>query len=172
MKQVFMEPDIISISEKKLTGKHRSMSFANYAIGELWRSFLPERKHIKNTVNHYLYSIAVYPGGHFVNFDPASEFERWACVEVADFDVIPDGLEKLVLPAGTYAVFHYKGSSTDPAIFDYIYNEWLPQSDYELDERPHCEVLGEKYKNNHPDSEEEIWIPVQLKNNKHSAGSN
>lgn len=30
-----MEPDIISISEKKLTGKHHSMSFAHYTNGEL-----------------------------------------------------------------------------------------------------------------------------------------
>lgn len=115
-------------------------------------------------MNHYLYSVAVYPDGHFANFDPAREFERWACVEITDFDTISDGLDTLLLPAGTYAVFHYKGSSTDPAIFDYTYGVWLPQSDYELDDRPHCEVLGEYYKNNHPDWDEEICIPVQLKN--------
>jgi AraC family transcriptional regulator len=26
------------------------------------------------------------------------------------------------------------------------------------DDRPHFEILGDKYKNDHPDSEEEIWI--------------
>jgi AraC family transcriptional regulator len=30
-----------------------------------------------------------------------------------------------------------------------------------LDQRPHVEVMGEKYKNNDPDSEEEIWIPIK-----------
>lgn len=40
---------------------------------------------------------------------------------------------------------------------------WLPASDYNLDNRPHFEVLGEKYKNNDPTSEEEIWIPIKLK---------
>jgi len=39
----------------------------------------------------------------------------------------------------------------------------LPNSDYELDNRPHFEILGKKYKNNSADSEEEIWIPVKLK---------
>jgi AraC family transcriptional regulator len=29
-----------------------------------------------------------------------------------------------------------------------------------LDDRPHFEVLGEKYKNNDPTSEKEIWIPI------------
>jgi len=32
-----------------------------------------------------------------------------------------------------------------------------------LDNRPHFEVLGEKYKNGDPESEEEIWIPVKEK---------
>jgi AraC family transcriptional regulator len=43
----------------------------------------------------------------------------------------------------------------------YIFNTWLPKSGYQLDRRPHFEILGEKYKNNNPDSEEEIWIPIQ-----------
>jgi len=37
----------------------------------------------------------------------------------------------------------------------------VPSSDYELDNRPQFEILGQKYKNNDPSSEEEIWIPVK-----------
>jgi AraC family transcriptional regulator len=40
---------------------------------------------------------------------------------------------------------------------------WLPSSDYVLDNRPHFEILGEKYKINDPESEEKIWIPVRKK---------
>jgi predicted transcriptional regulator YdeE len=32
-----------------------------------------------------------------------------------------------------------------------------------IDNRPHFEVLGDKYKNNDPSSEEEIWIPIRKK---------
>ncbi|MEN9524835.1 MAG: hypothetical protein RLZZ256_219, partial [Bacteroidota bacterium] len=32
---------------------------------------------------------------------------------------------------------------------------------YLLDERPHVEVMGSKYKNNDPASEEDIWIPIR-----------
>jgi AraC family transcriptional regulator len=39
----------------------------------------------------------------------------------------------------------------------------LPNSAYALDDRAHFEVLGEKYKNNDPSSEEEIWIPIKVK---------
>ena len=70
------------------------------------------------------------------------------------------------LNPGSYAVFDYKGLNTDTQIFIYIFKEWLPNSDYELDERPHFEILGNKYKNGNPESEEEIWIPIKQKNNR------
>ena len=64
-----------------------------------------------------------------------------------------------------YAVFEYKGLNTDTKIFEFIFGIWLPSSKYNMDNRPHFEILGEKYKNNDPNSEEEIWIPIKLKNN-------
>ncbi|MGK2861531.1 MAG: GyrI-like domain-containing protein [Chitinophagaceae bacterium] len=48
-------------------------------------------------------------------------------------------------------------------MFSYIFNTWLPPSGYDLDNRPHFEILGEKYKNDDPLSEEEIWIPIKQK---------
>ena len=95
--------------------------------------------------------------------DLSQEFEKWAAVEVPDFDTIPAGMETFVLPAGLYAVFDYKGSSTDTQIFQHIFGVWLPGSNFVLDARPHFEILGEKYKNADPNSEEEIWIPVKPK---------
>ena len=70
-------------------------------------------------------------------------------------------METFDLPGGLYAVFDYKGLSTDTAIFNYIFNSWLPASRFHLDDRPHFEILGDKYKNGLPDSEEEIWIPIR-----------
>jgi AraC family transcriptional regulator len=67
------------------------------------------------------------------------------------------------LAGGLYAVFDYKGSSNDYSIFQYIFGTWIPDSNYLLDDRPHFEVLGEKYRNADPNSEEEISIPIRLK---------
>jgi len=67
------------------------------------------------------------------------------------------------LKGGLYAVFDYKGSSNDISIFQYIFGTWLQNSDFLLDDRPHFEVLGDKYKNADPNSEEEIWIPIKKK---------
>ncbi|GAA4834377.1 hypothetical protein GCM10023331_19530 [Algivirga pacifica] len=106
--------------------------------------------------------MTVYTPDHFINFHPANEFEKWAAVEVENFDQVPQGMETYTISEGRYAIFQYKGMSSDNRIFEYIYNEWLPESGYELDNlRPHFEVLGEKYKNNDPESEEEIWIPIR-----------
>ena len=144
-----------------------TMSLAHYRITELWRTFLPRRKEIINPLNGDLISMVVYTPTHFTKFNPANEFERWATVEVADFDTVPNGMRTFTLPGGLYAVFDYKGLSTDPSIFQYIFETWLPASDYVLDDRPHFEVLGPKYKNNDPSSEEEIWIPIKIKQQQH-----
>ena len=72
-------------------------------------------------------------------------------------------METFDLVEGLYAIFDYKGLNNNPLIFNYIFEEWLPHSIYELDDRPHFEVLGENYKNNDPNSEEEIWIPIKVK---------
>jgi AraC family transcriptional regulator len=155
-------PRIERLSEKKLIGKKLKMSFANNRTPELWRSFMPRRKEIKNAVGTDLFNVQNYGNiNPFEDFDPKAIFERWATVEVTDFDNIPDGMEAFTLKGGLYAVFDYKGDS--PEIFQYIFKNWLPNSGYELAQRPHFEILGEKYKNNDPDSEEQIWIPIQKK---------
>jgi len=158
-----MKPKIQTINQKKLIGKRLQMSFADYKIGELWRSFMPARKEITNNLTNDLISLVLYQPDHFTDFKPTNEFERWATVEVSSFDNVPAEMETFVLQNGLYAVFDYTGLNTDHSIFQYILETWLPQSDYVLDNRPHFEVLGEKYKNNDPTSEEEIWIPIKMK---------
>jgi AraC family transcriptional regulator len=159
-----MEHRIELLAEKKLVGKHLCMSLANNRTGELWRSFMMERNEIRNAVGTDLYSMQVHDPAYFQNFDVANPFEKWATTEVSDFDAIPPGMESFLLPAGMYAVFHYKGLPEEGAkAFQYIFTTWLPQSGYVLDNRPHFELLGEKYKNGSADSEEEIWIPVKNK---------
>ena len=161
---VHITPRIETSPERRLVGKSLIMSFANYKVGELWRSFRPRRNEITNATSSEFISMVIYSPEQFVNFKPTNEFEKWAAVEVSGFDIIPDGMETFVIPAGLYAVFDYKGLSTDNTIFQYIFGTWLPTSGYALDNRPHFEVMGDRYKNNDPSSEEEIWIPIGIKN--------
>ncbi len=157
-----MQPTIKTLTPKKLIGKKITMSLADNKVVSLWQSFMPRRKEINNTVSTDLISMQVYDES-FDFTQPSQEFEKWAGMEVTTFDAIPEGMESFELVGGLYAVFLYQGLSTDTSIFRYIFGEWLISSDYLLDNRPHFEILGEKYKNNDPSSEEEIWIPVKTK---------
>jgi AraC family transcriptional regulator len=157
-----LQPIITTVAEKKLIGKKVIMSLAGNNTPTLWRSFLPSRKEIKNTISSEMISMSVYSEPLRLG-DLHQKFSKWAAVEVSDFDNVPNEMETFVLKSGLYAVFHYQGLSTDNRIFVYIFGTWLPNSTYDLDARPHFEVLGEKYKNGDPNSEEDIWIPIKPK---------
>lgn len=156
---------IITLPEKKLIGKRKQMSFAGNQTKELWQSFMPRRNEINNRTGTELYSVEVYHNpSFFQQFNPTAVFEKWAAVEVTNFDYIPDDMEGLLLPAGLYAVFiHYGPASEGQKTYEYIFNIWLPNTTYTLDDRPHFALMGAKYKKDNPASEEEIWIPVKLK---------
>lgn len=158
-----MQPKIIKLSEKKLIGISTKMSLVNNKTGQLWGSFAPRIKEITNKVSSDKISMQIYPSDYYTNFSPAKEFRKFATVEVNNFDNVPENMETFILENGWYAVFNYKGSSTDTSIYQYIFSEWIPKSEYFVDDRPNFEVLGEKYKNNDPNSEEEIWIPIREK---------
>lgn len=151
------------LSQKKLIGNHISMSLVNNKTGQLWGQFAPRIQEITNRISEDKISMQVYPPLYYQQFSPSTEFKKWAAVEVANFDSIPEGMQSFLLESGLYAVFDYKGSSSDQSIFQYIFTQWIPSSNYHIDNRPHFEVLGTKYKNNNPNSEEEIWIPIKAK---------
>ena len=159
------EPHIKTISGLRLLGKKITMSFANDQTVQLWKSFGPQINEIKNRAGQELYSVDIYNDpGFFAKFDPMKEFEKWAAVEVSDFNVVPDGMDTLLIPAGRYAVFHYKGKPSEAGpVFQFIFGEWLPHSKYEMDNRPYFARMGEKYKGEDPESEEEFWVPVREK---------
>ena len=157
-----MTPRIEVLGELKLVGLRMTMSISANKTRELWQNFQRRRKDIPNTVGKNLYSIQLYDDHYFKTFNPHSTFEKLAAIEVTNFNAVPPDMEAFTLPPGLYAVFSHKGAgATAPATFNYIFSTWLPDSEYSLDIRPHFEVLGEKYKNDDPESEEEIWIPIK-----------
>jgi len=158
-----MTPRIKTIAEKKLVGKSLPMSLAENKTFKLFSDFMPRRKEIANAVSADIFDLIVYPKTYFKTFNPSTNFTKWALIEVSDFVNIPNEMELFILKSGLYAVFDYKGLSTDKSIFNYIFETWLPKSNYLIDDRPHFDILGEKYKNNDPNSESEIWIPIKLK---------
>ncbi len=157
-----MEPRIEILPEKKIVGKRLMMSFSDNKTFELWNSFMPHRLEILNITGKELYSVEIYAPSYFDPFNQHKTFEKWAGVEVSDFDSVPPGMEVLAVPEGLYAVFIHRGRASDgPGTYRYIFGTWLPASPYVLDTRPHFAIMGEKYRNDDPDSEEELWIPIR-----------
>lgn len=159
-----MEIRIEHLNPIKLVGKKLIQSRANERTAELWKSFMPHKHNIQNTINSDLFSLSIYDDKYFNEFNPDKEFEKWAAVEVTQFPEPTSEFEQLELEGGLYLVYLHKGDFKQYLQnWLYVFQVWLPASKYQLDNRPHFEILGEKYKNNDPESEEEVWIPICLK---------
>lgn len=158
-----MTPRIETIPAKKLVGLYAAINISAYNVAELWKKFIPLLNKIENKKSSDFFSISLYDNSYFNTFSPSKTFEKWVAIEVTEHNNLSIELSTFTIPSGMYAIFTYKGLSSDFTVFDYIYNTWLPSSNYILDNRPHFEILGSKYQNNDPNSEEEIYIPIQLK---------
>tara|TARA_B100000497_G_scaffold128039_1_gene172747 strand:+ start:6334 stop:6807 length:474 start_codon:yes stop_codon:yes gene_type:complete len=154
------EPKIIEFEGSLLSGISKSMDLQTFAPAEVWSQFMPRISRVNNRLNDDLISLRSFEGIPLFGPNASPVFVYWGGVET---EVKNDGFEHIHIPSGTYAVFHFKGLSSDSTIWRYIYGEWLPNSSWELDDKPHFERLGPAYKNNHPDSEEEIYIPLRCK---------
>lgn len=159
-----MEIHIEHLNPIKLVGKKLTQSRTNDKTAELWKSFMPVKNKIQNTLNSDLFSLSIYDSNYFSEYNPDKEFQKWAAVEVAEFLSEDMEFETMDLEGGLYLSYLHKGDFNQYLQnWLYVFQVWLPASNYELDNRPHFEILGEKYKNNDPESEEEVWIPIKPK---------
>lgn len=141
-----------------------NMSLANNKTQELFSSFMPLRKTIEHATSTDVFEVMIYDQMYFQGFDPSKTFVKWAAIEVSNNETPPTGMTSLELEDGLYAVFNYKGIAKDfGELMRRIFMEWFPSSTYELDHRAHFNVLGDTYKRNDPSSEEEVWIPIRVK---------
>lgn len=157
------EPRIVTVSDIKLIGKSIQTSLSENRTVELWKSFRPLIKDLPDIENARLFSIQIFEKGlDFESFTPTTRFEKWAAIEINDLIELPDNVDEYIIKGGKYAVFIHKGTASEfPRTSGYIHQKWLPESFYELDDRPHFEVMKPDYNPNDPDAEEEIWIPIK-----------
>lgn len=155
-----MEPRIEILGPKNLAGICMEMSYADIKTKELWQKFMPRRDEVKGRISTDYISMQVYRD-HRV-FSPDATFIKWAAVEVSARSKIPAGMKRYMLTGGKYAVFTHKGPASSAAkTIQYIFSEWLPGSEYSLDNREHFELLPKGYDPMDPGSTEEIWVPIR-----------
>lgn len=151
-----MQPKIVTLTEKKVVGMQSKMLMHQYEnIIKLWKSFMPKKHELKNTINQELIAIQDYPD--FGNLE--TSYNIWACVEVSNLSDVLSDMEGFTIPKGEYIKVLHKGMDAGKT-YQRIMTEWLPNSGYAIDDRPHFQVMGDKYKNGSPDSEEDFYIPV------------
>lgn len=161
---MYPEPKIKRPSQQLLVGKKIEMTTLNTYPKELWQSVMPYKRQITGLTSLDNYAVHCYQDlNYFKHFDPKAKFTKWAAFPVSEDFYAPEGFETFILPNSLYAVFTYRGHpGKASSFFNYIYNEWLPSSSYELADRPHFAVMGERYNNFSDDSEEEIWVPIDI----------
>ena len=142
-------------TERKLIGRRRKMTMAEAPTicPQMWMQFMPTAPRDRQ--------IEPVSYGVNVSFDhDAGTFEYMVAVEVADFDP-SDGFDQLVLPAGPYAVVTHKGPASGLGqTYQFMFNEWFPQSGKELALRPNFERYGPGYDAAKGEGDTEVWFPV------------
>jgi AraC family transcriptional regulator len=160
-----LNPKIHFFKRTFLAGQCMQMSLLENRTFELWNGFQAQRKKHQLVSGKVLYSMQVYDHElYFAHFNPATKFTKWAAIEVTTHEHLPEGLKPYIIEGGLYAVFLYQGMPQRFGPFmQEIVGNWMPASEYELDHREHFELLGDLYKRDSPESQEEVWIPIRLK---------
>lgn len=160
-----MEPVFKTLPEIKMIGvagrfiSVRSPEKNNMVvIPKLWQSYMPRRHEIKNAKS------SVDLGVCFPMSEKShpEECGYIAGAEVTSLDEIPEGMTGFTIPSSEYVVFTHKGVlDTIEHTMNYIYGSWLPKSGRKLKMAPDIEMYDQRFKLNHPDSELDIYIPIE-----------
>ena len=151
-----MEPKIVKKRGFMVVGAKKRLKTGETAeIPQLWGELMQrmhEINHLVNDGNSY---------GVMANYDEATEaFDYIAAFEVSEVADVPEGLVSLEIPPHTYAIFPSTMAKIGET-YDTIYQEWLPQSEYEHAYTPEFELYPPTFDPEEAASEFQIYIPVK-----------
>jgi AraC family transcriptional regulator len=127
----------------------------NPAIPAQWQRFVPHLGRIAGQVGQTAYGVCC-------NSDDAGNFEYVCGVEVADFSNVPKDWSRVRIPQQRYAVFaHRDHVAKIRATWHTIWNQWLPESGYEVVDAPFFERYGPEFDSMKGTGGLEIWLPVR-----------
>ncbi len=127
-------------------------------LSKQWNQFINEVDVIKNTVSpHRFYQVQFWSESQELN-----GMYFFIGIEIMNVENISPQFVVKVIPSGRYLRFIHKGLSNKVGYtYKYIYNQFLPETDYKLTEPFNFELYGEKCLGPYNEqSESEIYIPV------------
>ncbi len=127
---------------------------------ELWTRFIPAISQVPNHVGEQYYGLNYYT--EELNEEGEPGFGYMAAAEVRNLPDVPEGFVSREIPASAYAVFTHRGPAQNMSkIFEYIYGQWVRETQLKPKMQPSFEVYDHRYDPESPDSIVEIWVPVQ-----------
>ncbi|MCF7859241.1 MAG: GyrI-like domain-containing protein [Candidatus Cloacimonetes bacterium] len=158
-----MKVIIVEREPLKVVGLKIKTNINANEIPQLWNEFIVRTDELeKNAVPDCSLGICIYKPD--LNEQNETEFSYMACKVVKEDSKIPKGMEYRELPPQLVAVFTHIGSLDNLSeTYDYIYDKWLPESDYTLIEADEIEWYDARFKYGEEDSQMDIHIPIAKK---------
>lgn len=156
-----MEPRIVQLEKLILVGRPYYGDANEHKFAKAWERFGNLEKEVSHRLNPMVgFGVEIYGP----EFQTEHQWTYFPSVQVSQFDDVPALLFAKTLPSATYAVFTAKGGIPKLGdTFMYAYMTWLPTSAYEVAFPFDFEYYDERFKDNDPDSEVDIYIPVKPK---------
>jgi AraC family transcriptional regulator len=155
-----LQPEIITLPKIQLAGFPTFFKETDDGriIGELWVKFLKEMPRLTNRIVPERYYQVQY-------WSANEELGGWfflIAVEVGDMENIPPLFSAKLITSARYLRFVHRGLPNRVGdTYKYIYNQWLPNTDYRLPHPFNFELCGDRYKGpDNEDSESDIFIPI------------
>ncbi|MFO7895469.1 MAG: GyrI-like domain-containing protein [Candidatus Cloacimonadales bacterium] len=155
-----MEVVIIEREALKVVGMKIRTTIEKNEIPQLWERFIARMPELQEVaVPDCSLGICLYEGD---DFEAGAPFSYLAGVVVKDDSVLPEGMIFHEIPATEVAVFTHTGSVENLAeTYEYIYEEWLPQSGYAIAEADELEWYDSRFKYDDPQSQMDIHVPIK-----------
>lgn len=143
----------------KVVGIKIRTRLAENKIEELWAEFIGRMPELdENAVPECTLGICSF----IENGQNEDEFDYMAARVVKDESIIPEGMTYRILPAQDIAVFTHEGSLDDLSeTYDNIYEEWLPESGYQIDDADEIEWYDSRFQFGSEKSQMDIHIPIK-----------
>ncbi len=156
-----MKVTIKQLDELRLVGIPVYGSPDTEIFTKAWKIFKSIEKNYSWKDNNCFYGIEFYTA----ELQTDEEWFYLASKEVENFSSIPNPFVAKILPASKYAVVTCKGGiSTIGNAYNYLYEQWLPNSDYVSNGRYDFEYYDERFKGiNNIETEIDIYIPIKKK---------
>lgn len=158
-----MEPKIVELDGFTVVGIRYFGDNKNQEIAQLWSECKKQCGDDGKCLRH----VNAKPGSPCLGVcsmipGEKENFEYIIGVMVEKTDQIDEGYVTKVVPAQKYAVFTHKGLLTTlMGTYEYIFGDWANKTDYKVDEHLNFEWYDNRFKDNDPTSEFDIYVPIK-----------